>query len=411
MRRLEQILLLLLIGSIPIQLGYHFWPSFSFVSGIRVDYLSPIFYFNDIFLVTISFLLVGRSIIDRVFLKTVLTPLGVVLLVCAPSVFLVQEFGSFLYQLARIVLYLFFGMSIARICTQTFLRKALSVYVLSALLVVMLEFAQFVNQSSLQGLFYWLGERNFSLSSPGAARFMMGDSLIVRPYATFPHPNVLAFYLFVALLICRYMIFKLSRVSWRLIFLTVFTVLLLGLVFTFSRALIVMAGVLLFLDFIKLKKIGFLLIALFLGAGFIILGERFSLSLLVEDSIERYEHAQRLTSFLRDKLLAGVGLSQYFYYQIQVDREISPYLLQPLHNVPLLVLVQTGILGATFFLWGIWHTFKKLLTAKFSYENELVLLLFTTMIFASFFDHYFITLHQGILLTALVSGLAWRKTH
>lgn len=409
MKRIEQTLLLLLIGSIPIQLGYHFWPSFSFVSGIRVDYLSPIIYFNDLFLIVIACLFVRRSILSKKLVKMVLVPLGVLLLVCTPSVFLVQEFGSFLYQLARIVLYLFFGMSIAKNSTPIFLRKVLIVYVCSALLVVMLEIAQYVSQSSFQGLFYWLGERNFSLSSPGVARFMMGDSLIVRPYATFPHPNVLGFYLFIALLLCRYMIFKLSRVLERLIFLTIFIVLFFGLVFTFSRALILMAGVLLFLDFIKLKKIGFLMTALFLGVGFIILGERFSVDLLIEDFVQRYDHAVRFGVYLKDILFVGVGLNQYFYHQIQIEREISPYFLQPPHNVWFLILVQTGVLGLLLFLWGFWRTTKKLLTEKQSYESELVLLLFITMIFASFFDHYFITLHQGMLLVALILGLAWSR--
>ena len=33
---------------LPTQLGKHFWPSFSFVEGIRIDYLSPTLYLTDL---------------------------------------------------------------------------------------------------------------------------------------------------------------------------------------------------------------------------------------------------------------------------------------------------------------------------------------------------------------------------
>src|SRR3989344_9415701 len=43
----------LLILFLPTQLGRHFWPNFSFVSGIRIDYLSPTLYATDIFILLI----------------------------------------------------------------------------------------------------------------------------------------------------------------------------------------------------------------------------------------------------------------------------------------------------------------------------------------------------------------------
>src|SRR5258706_15195361 len=49
--KIESLLLSLLILFIPTELGKHFWPDFSIVTGIRVDYLSPTFYFTDILVV------------------------------------------------------------------------------------------------------------------------------------------------------------------------------------------------------------------------------------------------------------------------------------------------------------------------------------------------------------------------
>src|SRR3990167_1779300 len=45
---LEQLIFYLILLFLPTQFGRHFWPSFSFIYGIRVDYLSPILYLTDI---------------------------------------------------------------------------------------------------------------------------------------------------------------------------------------------------------------------------------------------------------------------------------------------------------------------------------------------------------------------------
>ena len=51
---------------------------------------------------------------------------------------------------------------------------------------------EFIKQASLNGLFWWLGERTFTSSTPGIAKAVIDGRLLMRPYATFPHPNVLA---------------------------------------------------------------------------------------------------------------------------------------------------------------------------------------------------------------------------
>ena len=47
--RTEKIALFLFLLAIPTQLGRHFWPEWSRVVGIRVDYLSPTLYLVDMF--------------------------------------------------------------------------------------------------------------------------------------------------------------------------------------------------------------------------------------------------------------------------------------------------------------------------------------------------------------------------
>ncbi|MEK9176076.1 MAG: hypothetical protein AAB520_01390, partial [Patescibacteria group bacterium] len=53
---LDKLIFYLLLLFLPTQLGLHLWPDFSFVHGIRIDYLSPTIYFTD-FLIVILFLI------------------------------------------------------------------------------------------------------------------------------------------------------------------------------------------------------------------------------------------------------------------------------------------------------------------------------------------------------------------
>jgi len=63
----------------------------------------------------------------------------------------------------------------------------------------LIAWIQFINQSSIGGLLWFLGERTFDVTTPGIATAIMNNKLILRPYATFPHPNVLAGFITVLL--------------------------------------------------------------------------------------------------------------------------------------------------------------------------------------------------------------------
>src|SRR6266513_3928208 len=49
--KIESLLLSLFFLLLPTQLGKHFWPDFTLVSGIRIDYLSPTVYVTDLLLI------------------------------------------------------------------------------------------------------------------------------------------------------------------------------------------------------------------------------------------------------------------------------------------------------------------------------------------------------------------------
>jgi len=64
----ERCIFYLLILFFPTQLGKHFWPDFSIVSGIRIDYLSATLYITDVLLILLFGVFVTRFF--RTFKKT-----------------------------------------------------------------------------------------------------------------------------------------------------------------------------------------------------------------------------------------------------------------------------------------------------------------------------------------------------
>ena len=73
---------------------------------------------------------------------------------------------------------------------QTLLPLALAINI-----IVFLAVWQFIAQTSIEGWWYWLGERQLDLSGLGIAKVTHQGRLLLRPYATFSHPNVLAGFL------------------------------------------------------------------------------------------------------------------------------------------------------------------------------------------------------------------------
>jgi hypothetical protein len=51
--KLHQKIFWLLIFLLPVQLGRHFWPDFSFVLGLKIDYLAPTVYLTDLLVLLI----------------------------------------------------------------------------------------------------------------------------------------------------------------------------------------------------------------------------------------------------------------------------------------------------------------------------------------------------------------------
>jgi O-antigen ligase len=103
--------------------------------------------------------------------------------------------------------------------------------------------------------------------------------------------------------------------------------------------------------------------------------------------------------------LLGVGLNNFLSNLPLFLSQKNYLLIQPVHNIYLLVLSELGIIGFFFFLILLFFSLRTILKNK----NLVVAVLLFEVLFLGLFDHYFLTLQQGQLLFALIIGLSFSK--
>ncbi len=446
--KIESVLLALLFLFLPTQLGKHFWPQFSLVNGIRVDYLSPTIYFTDI-LIGLLFL----STIGRLFLRlrkssddSETAPFMKLLILFRHWKAVVLFFILFLFltlnimQAERSTVSLYYGIKVLEFAFLGYyialhIKRLSQLRLIAVLLSIgvffesLLAILQYINQGSLNGWLYFLGERTFNGSTPGIANAALNGELILRPYGTLPHPNVLSGYLLLSSIIIYFFQVRIAKgfLKWLGVF-----ILLLGsiaILLSLSRVAIglwvlLVVFFLFFQVVIRLRTMHsitfgvLLLVGGFLFAIVSPLGQslidRFSQTSLLEESFtQRSELLQSSLIIIQNHPLLGVGLGNFIpaLAPLQDPLSIGLY-LQPVHTIYLLIASETGFIGLLCFIFLIVATLKRLRkkrtsTPLFRSEFLVFTLLLSLILTIGLFDHYFISLQQGQLLFAIILGLCW----
>lgn len=416
--RITQVLFLLTIFFLPTQLGKHFWPSFSFVLGSRVDYLSPTLFFTDILvhcLITLVFLETWTLPRMRAYIKHIhWGVVGFFLLILLSALLSTRPLLG-LYGVIRLVVYFLFGYGVYKLLTKENIRRqARVVFALALVLQSLLALLQYANQGSLGGLLYWIGERTFSSGTPGIANASINGQLIMRPYGTLPHPNVLAAYLLTGIVFLFPELLKRNKVR-KLFFIATMSMSAIALLFTMSRSVLLVAGCFVFGVLLKplvqkRNTVGLALTALlsvvvlFLIGLFTPLAGRLTTSIVDESLTQRIQLLDYSVSMFADNPLVGVG-PLHFLVMLPLYQSITSggFLLQPVHNIFFLLLSEIGIggfVGVCVFLFGI----SKRIQQNIGVLRFQQMLLFTLFLLLGMTDHYFLTVHQGLLLTALILG-------
>jgi len=375
---LSDIILKAIIFLLPTQLGLHFWPDFSRVVGIKIDYLSPTLYLTDLFLI-IYLLLNLRPLTS--WLKQKKRPtLFLVGFAVINTVFGVSPIST-LYWWSRNILYLIFFITL-RLNKVTW-KQIKRPLLFSTLLVVILEVFQAIGQHSVNGLFYWLGERNYLASTPGLGKLSIMGRDFIRPQSTFSHPNSLAGYL----LIVNYLFETHKSPIWQR--LVVFT----GLIFTFSKAALLAYLLVISLHLESVSIIVFL-IASILQIFLINLPD---LPQFVSDRLILLAPTKKI---IMSHPLTGTGLGGFIpsLAKYLPGSFLVPAKLQPVHNIILLLIAETGAFGLGSLIYIVKANYRKIVNKRF-------LALLALVIITGCFDHYWWTLPQNKLIILLATAL------
>lgn len=361
-------LFFLLLACIPIQLGYHFWPSWTLVLGRRIDYLSPTAYLTDI----IIFLILCFWIIEK---KKIVFP-WVICLFIAVNIFFSLSKPVAIYAWVKVIEYLFLGIYI--IATKPDDKKILYFLSIGVFYSSIIGIVQFFLQRSIGGPFWYFGERTFDATTTGIAK--LSNPLVLRAYSLFPHPNVFGGYLAILLPL----IFNEAK---KKFYLFTFILGLVALIVSFSRSAWIIC-ILAMLYRMRFRR-SFLLCLLLAGLLF------FYFALTADESIMRRLSLQDAAfAVWKSSPLFGVGLGNFLVALPHFYSHRDIFFLQPVHNIYLLLLSEIGVIG---FIGSLYLVMKRISIPLIS-----ILLL-------GFFDHYFLTLQQGQIFTTLVIAMIYSK--
>ncbi len=367
MNFLRKIIFFLLIFCLPFQLGLHFWLPQSLVKSFRIDYLSPTFYLTDIFI--LSYIFLHRKKITFSYLRLAY------LILIAINIIIASYSPVTILAWLRLIIYFLLFTTLIR---EKNLRQKVSLPLkLSLVFILSLEFAQLLIQHSLGGVLWLVGERPLSVATPNVAKLAFGSITLLRPYSTFSHPNSLAGYLLICLLLLP--IISNSK-SLRYFLIT-------GIAFTFSKVawltLLIPSLVLV----LPLNLVPFINTIIKLPSWLVLsFSSRASLLLAT-------------VKLVSDHLFFGVGLRQFIpnLAQILPSNQLSYSTLQPVHNLLLLILVEIGIIPVVAIIFLL---YKKRNVLSASRWQLLAIILLTGAV-----DHYWWTLPQNQLIIILALSI------
>ncbi len=385
----------LILLLLPVNLAYHFLVPQSFVSGILVDYLIPTLYLTDLLillLLALWFLSLPRRQAGR--------PLIIFMALLLPSILTASFWLPAAYKWLKLAELAGFAWWIKlNVDWQKQLPKITLALSGAIIIQSLLAISQWLKQGSIFG--YWfLGEQPYNSATAGMDKITWWDgSLRLPPLGTTPHPNVLAGLIVVLLpLIFR----QVKRTdSWtRIYYLIIVALSLTTLFLTFSLSAW-LALVLIVFPFtlrlaFKLKPIillGYLVLVTSLIIGF---WPSFEFLAPQTSFARRSQLANMAIQMAKDSPIIGQGLNNFTVVMDQYGIiAATTRFLQPVHNIYLLLLAEAGIFG----LFGLGY----LVSLAFRSKRPAVLKLsLFSLLFLGLFDHYPITIQQGMLLLFLL---------
>ncbi len=284
-------------------------------------------------------------------------------------------------------------------------RKIFIALAISILLQALIILAQFLAGSSVG--FDMIGESTLISGYYGTSAIIYNGTVFLRGYGTFAHPNVVAAYLLFGIMIFN----AFSGFSTRLK-LAVTAVATVAVLLTFSRmALFVL---LVHFCFKILDRVTTKGRARIMGLSFpgVLLSRVVSIfNFANSSSSERIALMKNSVEYLRSNPYLGVGFGNFVQYMGTIASETliisnGRVLYEPVHNIFMLFFVENGIIAGVVFtvlLLGL-----ILISGQLAFKHKrgrvLWLSIFVWFLIFSNFDHFFITLPQGVAMLAVFTA-------
>ncbi len=424
-KKICNVILWLLFFSIPFSAKLPLWN----LGSLKNEYSTIYLYGTDILIFLFLTCLLWRKEFDiSIFLKNKIKPLIFILAAFLFFVFLSifvssNPMLSFYQALKFTEFVLVFLAIIFYRENASDLNLVASAVVSSAFLQSLLGMVQFFTAKSV-GLRF-LGESVLGLKIGGSSTFWAGSEKYLRAYGTTSHPNILAAFLFLALVALAYLFFKQidkKDIKKIVLYETALFVLTFGFLLTFSRTALFWGILILFLVGLaaayKFKTFGakiFLpsfLTFIFLGVLIIWqpLFTRANVSTSEDAFTQRVLYMETASKMIKEKPLLGSGVGSFTLSMQKTlqdlvgSKDIKPWIYQPVHNIYLLSISEIGTLGFLAFLSLIFFVFWRMRENLKDFSNPYLIVLIGFLFFG-LLDHYLWSLQTGRLIFWIILGL------
>ena len=252
--------------------------------------------------------------------------------------------------------------------------------------------------------------------------------MFIRSYGTTAHPNILGGFLALGVVSSFYLFLKVKSFISRFFLSFAISLEFFALLITFSRSallgLFLACVVFFFLEFFKQKDSSVKRLFFVTTIGFIVSFTLVSPQMLFRAGLYSGGDKQQTKTFkeaesgrillqnlsyrmFKDSPVLGVGFKNFV---IRMDdflqeEEKSKVERQVVHNVSLLILAETGLIGLLPFLIFLFSLVIPLLKSEASYERSALISLFVVLAFVSLCDHYLVLSQTGRMAFFLVMGL------
>ena len=276
----------------------------------------------------------------------------------------------------------------------------------SSTLQAIISILQFYKQSIISNKYLGLASKFASDLGPS---IIEGNGLrILRGYGFFTHPNILGFYLIIGTILLIYFIFKNNK--YKNLYYFLFGLNIICIIFSFSRLIYIFLLITIFFSFILYKKnIKEKIVILIICFSLILINLSFiKIRINTDSRLNINSNKERVLEYnnfnLKDfNVIKGVGIRNYTFYILDRFPDIKIWELNPIHNIYLLSIIESGILLSLLFfilLFFPYYLFFKNIK-KQNIDNIILIFIYSLFLIDGFFEHFIITENFGLLFFGL----------